>query len=168
MPMPYDRSTNYEMIYVFLAVLVICCLTILGPWVIQPKMQEISRDLTLQTLETAYKTIQHPAQTGPLAFQAVFWNDAANGKGCNFFVGEIRTYSGEPVGILSAYATQNVKNAGTIQVVFIERGTIPADETSGISPALRALESWAIPSSQLEQPLYLVYIFKSDNSLDCR
>ena len=108
MPMPYDRSTNYEMIYVFLAVLVICCLTILGPWVIQPKMQEISRDLTLQTLETAYKTIQHPAQTGPLAFQAVFWNDAANGKGCNFFVGEIRTYSGEPVGILSAYTTQNV------------------------------------------------------------
>ena len=150
MPMPYDRSTNYEMIYVFLAILVIACLSILGPWVIQPKMQDISRDLTLQSLETIYQTIQHPAQTGPLAFQAVFWNNAANGKGCNFFVGEIRTYPGEPAEILSAYATQNGKNAGAIQVLFIERGTIPAEQTSGIPPALRALEAWAIPASQLE------------------
>ncbi len=78
MPMPYDRSTNYEMIYVFLAILVIACLSILGPWVIQPKFQEINRDLTLQSLETAYKAIQPPAQTESLAFQAIFWNDTAN------------------------------------------------------------------------------------------
>jgi hypothetical protein len=165
--MPYDRSTNYEMIYVFLAVLVICCLTILGPWVIQPKMQEISRDLTLQSLETAYKAIQPPAQTEPMASQAVFWNDTANKKGCNFFVGEIRTYRGKQAEILSAYAAQRVADASPIQVVFIENSTLPADENSQIPLSLRALQAWALPPGAAEQALYLVYIFKSDQTLAC-
>jgi len=165
--MPYDRSQNYDLIYVFLAILVTACLSILGPWVIQPKFQEINRDLTLQTLETNYRAIQHPAQTGPLAFQAIFWNDTANKKGCNFFVGEIRTYPGEPAGILPAYAAQTVKPAGAIQVVLLDGGAIPAEPTSGIPPVLRTLEAWTLPPGAAEQPLYLVYLVKSDQGISC-
>jgi hypothetical protein len=79
----------------------------------------------------------------------------------------MRTYSDETAGILSAYATQDLKSGDTIRVVFIERGTILAEQTNGLPPALRGLEAWFIPSDQLEQPLYLVYIFKSEQSITC-
>ncbi len=167
MPMPYDRSKNYDLIYVLLAILTTACLSILGPWVIQPKFQEINRDLTLQTLERDYQAIQHPAQTGPLAFQAVFWNDAADKKGCNFFAGEIRTYQGEPAGVVSAYAAQNVKPTGAIQVLLLDGGAIPAEPTGGFPPVLRALEAWPLPPGTAEQPLYLVYLVKSDQNIPC-
>jgi hypothetical protein len=88
-------------------------------------------------------------------------------KGLQLLCREIRTYQGKQAEILSAYAAQSVKDAGPIQVVFIENSIIPADENSQIPLPLRALQAWVLPPGAAEQPLYMVYIFKSDQTISC-
>ena len=53
MPMPTNRNVDYSLIYVLIAIVIICCLSILGPLVIQPFFDDTTNEQELQEPETA-------------------------------------------------------------------------------------------------------------------
>ncbi len=169
MPMPYDRSANYELIYAFLAVIVICILNLLGPYV-NTIFKDTQRDITLQEFVTAFDKLQQPAQTTQISLKTAAGRFSTSQTGCDFFVGELRSYPGNQDEIRAAYAGQSVQNAGEIQLIFIQNGAIPLTGGQPFPESLKTLESWE--SAPAGQPLYIVYIvvtgYQGDSNLDCR
>ena len=169
MPMPYDRSTNYEMIYAFLAIIVICILNLLGPYV-NTMFKNIERDITLQEFVTAFGKLQQPAQTTQVSLKTAVGRFSTSQTSCDFFVGELRSYPGNQDEVRAAYASQSVQNAGEIQVVFVENGEIMPPGGQPFPESLKTLERWE--STPVDQPLYIVYIvvtgYQGDSNLNCR
>jgi hypothetical protein len=165
------NTANYEMIYVFIAIVLICIMTLLGPR-IQSIFGEILTTLTLGEFETAFAAIQHPAGTEPLVERKLAGKLAAGDKGCDFFVGEVRRSEANPEEITAAYANQTVPNAGGLHVLFITDGIFPSDENAVLPETLNEPAEWNLTQDEIQQPLYLVYIlaldYQAGNSYDCR
>ena len=172
MPVPYDRNISYEPLYVLLAVIMMCCLNIAGPLFITPAMQKIGQDVALQEFETAFGALQHPGQTALISQKTAAGYLSNSQTGCDFFVGELRSYQGDQDKIRAAYTGQTVKNVDKIPVVFVENGLIQLESGQSFPELIKRLESWTPSQEQGEQPLYIVYIFVTGyqgySNLDCR
>jgi hypothetical protein len=87
-------------------------------------------------------------------------------------VGEIRSYQGSRGEIINGYASQSVKDAGKIHVAFVENDSILSEDAVSPPNPLNTLAGWEIPPIELEQPLYVIYIFiieyQGARNLDCR
>ena len=81
MPMPAYRNTNYSLIFVLLAMGLICGLTIAGPRVIRPAMNKLAGSMVLQEFETTFQDVQHPAATERLSLRTTMGNYVNNEEG---------------------------------------------------------------------------------------
>jgi len=166
-----QRNVNYELIYVLLAVLVICLLTIFGSS-IQRLFNNLVITYTLGEFETTFTTIQHPAGTERLVLRKLAGNMAADDKGCDFFVGEMRRYEVSPEEITATYANQTLPDVGDLHILFIAGGAFPPDKNADLPEALNDLAEWNLAQDQTHQPLYLIYIlvldYQTGGISDCR
>jgi hypothetical protein len=170
MPMPNYRNTNLPLIYGLLAIVIICGFSIAGPFTLQPAMNDLAKNITLQEFETAFQDVQHPAGTERLSLRTKMENYVNNDEGCDIYVGEVRRYNSSEEVILAPYHDQEV-NDNPIQVVFFESGRIPAVVSDSLPEPLNDLVGWGLPPGVKQQPLYMVYLmivdFEGDLSIDC-
>jgi hypothetical protein len=171
MPMPTYRNTNYSLIYVLLAMVLICGLAIAGPLVIRPAMNNLSGSIALNKYKIAFQDIQHPAGTERLALRTSMGDFTGIDQGCDFFVGEVRRYNGREDAIIGAYADQAI-SGNPLQVMFIEGGLIRTQVSNFLPEQLDNLSAWGLPPGAEQQPLYMVYLvvldYEGDLRLDCQ
>lgn len=169
MPMPTDRNTDYSLIYAGVAIVIICCLSIAGPRVIKPAMNDLAGRVALQEFEAAFQEVQHPVGTERLSLRTATGDFAHSEQGCDFYVGEVRDYDGDQAEILAAYAHQEVRG-NPVQVLFLDDGQIPAQMRDSLPEPLNDLAAWELPSDAGQQ-LYMVYLvvvgYEGNASLDC-
>jgi hypothetical protein len=164
------KSTNYELIWVALAILLIFCLSIAQPLIIKPAMNDLAGKLALQDFETAFQEIQHPAGTARLSLRTAMGDFTDGEQGCDVYVGEVRRYDGRPEAMLATYSHQTVKG-NPLQVLWLEGGQIPAQTSHTLPKPLDNLAGWELPSDAEQQALYMVYLmvvdYEGDSKLDC-
>jgi hypothetical protein len=171
MPMPTDRNIDYSLIYVFLAIMVICFLSILGHRVILPAFNDIVEDIELQGFETEFQDLHHFPGTEPLSLRTAIGDFSNNEQGCDIFLGEIRKYVVNEDEIIENYIEQDVKGY-PIQVAFLDNGQISNNVIQAAPEPLNNLAEWELPPKTDSQKLYLVYVFvlgyEGDIKLNCR
>jgi len=171
MPMPYYRNTNYAPFYALLGMALICILTIAGPRFIRPAMNKNLSVIELRDYEKAFRTLQHPSGTTPLALRTTSGVLMDAEQGCDFFVGEIRQFNGTQDAIPSMYAEQLV-SGNPLEVAFLEAGQMPSRVSSFLPEPIKNLAGWDLPPASTGQPMYLVYLlvvgFEGDLRLNCR
>lgn len=171
MPMPTYKNTSYSLIYAVLGIVLICCLSIAGPLIIRPAINNLAGSITLREFETAFQDVQHPTDTERLSMRTAMGDFADSEQGCDFYVGEVRRYDGGEEVILVAYAHQAV-SGNPIQVLFLEDGRIPDQMNHSLPEPLNDLAEWGLSSEAGQQPLYMVYLvvvgYEGDLRLDCR
>jgi hypothetical protein len=160
MPMPTYRNTNCSPVFVLLAMVLICVLFFTGP-VLRPAMNKLLGGMALRKFETAFQDVQHPVGTERLSLRATMGDFPGIELGCDFFVGEVRSYVGSEEGIIAAYTGQVIKG-NPLQVVFLENGQIPARVSDSLPVPLDNLTGWDLPPGMEQQPSYMVYLLIAD------
>jgi hypothetical protein len=169
--MPTQKNTNYSLIYVLLAMALICCLTVAGPRIIQPAINKFAGNIVLRDFKAAFQEIQHPADTEQLSVRTAMGEFADGGQGCDFFVGEIRRYDGREEDISAAYVPQEI-SGNPLRVLFLEEGGISDQTEHSLPEVLDELAAWDLPSEARQRQLYMVYLivvdYEGDFRLECR
>lgn len=171
MPMPYGRNVDYSLIKVWLAVIVIVLLTVLGDSVILPAFNNLQRSIELQGIEATFKELRHPIGTERLSLRTAAGDFSDSEQGCDFYVGEVRSFDGDEEIILAAYADQVVRD-NPLQVLFLEGGEIAPQTSYSLPEPLNDLDEWELPSDVGRSRLYMVYLaiegYAGEQELDCR
>ena len=171
MPMPTDRNVDYSLIYVLLAIVVICLLAFLGQRVIQPAFNDILGDIELQGFEKEFQDLHQLPGTEHLSVRATIGDFSDNEQGCDIFLGEVRRYVENEDEIIENYLGQDVKGY-QIQIAFLDNGKIPNDVIQAIPEPLNNLAEWELPPKTDQQRLYLIYLlvlgYEGDTKLNCR
>lgn len=152
-----------SLIKVIIAILVIICISIISPLVIKPKMNDMAKDLALQELETAFNTINHPDNTERVSLEKVAGTLTDHSQGCDFFIGEVRSYQGPRDNIRAFYAGKSIKDYGVVRVIFIEDNSIPEANQSELPNNFNTLSQWNLEPTRLLQSLYIVYVFSIEH-----
>jgi hypothetical protein len=170
MPMPTYRNTNCSPVLVLLAMVLICVLFFTGP-VLRPAINKLAGSMALRKFETAFQDVQHPVGTERLSLHTSRGDFTGSEKGCDFFVGEIRSYAGREEGIMAAYTGQVIKG-NPLQVVFLEDGQIPARVSDSLPEPLDNLAGWDLPPGTETETLYMLYLlvvdYEGNLRLDCQ
>ncbi|MFC1856902.1 hypothetical protein ACFL9U_02615 [Thermodesulfobacteriota bacterium] len=117
----------------------------------------------LWKFESSFVSLFHPKGTSRLALKSKVGLLSGNGNHCDFFVGELRTYSSEKEKIKNDYAGTLILNPisgrrQNIDILFIDDGIIP--ETR-LPYDFDNLAGWNLPSDEKLKPMYLLYVFNS-------
>ena len=60
MPMAHNRNINHSLLYVWVAMIILCCLSVFGDRIIQPVINNVSGNIALEEFETAFQDVQPP------------------------------------------------------------------------------------------------------------
>jgi hypothetical protein len=163
MPVPYGQKPDTSLIKMIIAILVIICISIISPHVIEPMMNNVTKDITLQELETAFNGIDHPDNTERISLEKVAGTLSDNGKGCDFFVGEVRSHQGSRDNIRAHYDGKSIEDYGAVRVIFIEDNAIPEVNKLDLPNNLNTLSQWNLEPAKIQQSLYIVYVFSIEH-----
>ena len=141
----------------FLAACLILCAILLFPFA----RDVLLHDYALYRYSQAFRRISHPANTSPVSYKKYVGLISGNGNHCNYFLGELRRYSGDRQTISSFYAGQDYTGLGD-GLMFIENGEFPAAGRNWLPPDLAVLSAWLDSPDQPRDHLYLVYTFHLD------
>ena len=119
-------------------------------------------DYTLYREVKAFRQIEHPAGTSRITFKKYLGLYLGNGNHCDYFIGELRRYTGEQQSIESFYSDKVVADLG-VGVAFVENGEFPEQFRQWNLPyRLDSLSVWLDSPTEPRDHLYLVYIFDID------
>ena len=110
----------------------------------------------------AFHQLKHPAGTSQIAFQKYLGLYLGNGNHCDYFVGELRQYTGDRKSVENFYAGKVVDNLG-VSVAFADNADF-LDELrqSDLPFRFDALPLSSESTSPVPDHLYIVYIFDMD------
>ena len=115
----------------------------------------LRHDYMLYQAGRVLRQIKHPPGTSPVAFKKSFGVLFGNGNHCDFFIGELRRYSGGQPPIASFYSDITGKN---VSLLFIENGEFPESHLEGFIPySLDHLSAWLNSPDVPRDHLYLLY-----------
>jgi hypothetical protein len=116
-----------------------------------------------------FRNLDHPAGTSSVAYKAFVGHITGNGNPCNYFVGNLRRYTGERQAIEAFYANQDYAGLGG-GLAFIENGEFKLTDLEWLPPGLKTLSAWLDPPGDARASLYLVFSFHLDldSGLDFR
>ena len=167
MPRPTDRNVNYSLIYVLLAVIVICVLTFCGPRVNQQGFQE----RVLEEFKSDFQALEHIPGTETLVHQAIIGDFGDYEYGCDLFLAEVRQSDAHVDEIKANYLEQEVQGS-PVQIIFIRDGQILNPEMNAIPEPLNNLAALQLGTEIDQQNQYLVYLFvegyEGSPKLNCR
>lgn len=82
----------------------------------------LAHDARLATLEAEFQTVVHPANTQLLRHLKRLGLLHTGGNGCRYFVGDLRSYAGDPTAVISFYESNNTAFQHEVEIVFLENG----------------------------------------------
>lgn len=115
----------------------------------------LAHNTQLSRYDKALRQLEHPMGTSRIASKkdvSSFWSKNA----CDYFVGELRQYSGASWEIRDFYVDQPREDSSleSIELLFIENGEFPEDV---LPDTLDTLEEWGVSSSGPGEKLYIIY-----------
>ncbi|MDQ3814525.1 MAG: hypothetical protein M3347_11310 [Armatimonadota bacterium] len=139
-----------------IAALVVLALLI-SPFFIHPLLN----NRRLRQVENSFAQLKHPAQSTLVRRVSDVGLLIGNSNHCDFFVGELRSYTGTQQQILNFYkrsqtwhSLPDTGQAGK-HIVFVSQGVIP--KSAHLPYGYQKSEDWSITSQMKRQQLYLVY-----------
>jgi hypothetical protein len=122
----------------------------------------LQHEYTLYREAWSLNQLKHPAGTNRIAFKKHVGLYLGNGNHCDYFVGELRRYTGRQAAIESFYSDKKVDNLN-VNVAFVENGDF-SDQLRrwSLPPGLNSLSYWLDPATVPLDHLYLVFIFDLD------
>lgn len=132
---------------------------IVSPFIIHP----LSNNRKLAHVERSFARVRHPAQSKLIKRLSDVGLLIGNSNHCDFFVGELRSYTGTKQVIANSYRIATVWSPISnieqplAEIVFLERGFIPGAAKEQLPYGLREASDWSIPTGTSKQQLYIVY-----------
>lgn len=127
----------------------------------------IQHNYRLAQYKESFQRMQHPFNTLPLAVKKGVYAGGFGGTS-DYFVGEIRQYTGAKQEVEAFYQEQSSGNPllGNVELIFVVAGK-PLDDL--LPYEVRDISAWEIPSPDLKDDLYLVFFMETgDAGLDIR
>jgi hypothetical protein len=118
-------------------------------------------DYTLSREAAAFRTLKHPAGTSRISLKQYLGLYLGNGNHCDYFVGELRRYSGEPQAIRDFYSGLRVADLG-VNLMFIDASGFSERQMWALPSRLDVLSQWLKFPLPEDARLYLLYIFDID------
>jgi hypothetical protein len=148
--------------FIYLAGLLLCCGMLSLPDI-------FIHNQRLASYVVAFQKMEHPLGTSELSFRSMV-TLVGNGNHCDYFVGEMRQFTGERQAIIDFYEGQEV-HGQPVFVAFVENGEFPHETSLRYLPqGLDNPKNWLdSPFGSLEN-VYVVYVFDigNDAGLDFR
>ncbi len=171
MPMPYYRNTSLGPLFALLGMVIICLMIFFTPRFLSPTLTKITGKTKLLEFEKDFEKIKHPQGSERISMRSTFGNFAHGQKGCDFFVGEFRSYIGDKDAVQTGYSSQTVDNYSP-QVVFLESEQFPEELKNIIPSPLNEVGEGNLSQTNGQQQIYLLYLvvndYGEDLKMDCR
>ena len=144
-----------------------CILVALGgcaAWVLLPMWRDArSNDRHLDAIADQMIEIEHPPGTSRVRVKKKVGLLIGNGNHCDYFVGELRTFSGADDAVIAFYSGKTIHNPvgdfdQKVQVAFPEPDGRFGDWLPDCSDSL---DAWGLTPDERALSLYLVYVFSS-------
>jgi hypothetical protein len=152
-----SKNSFRSWITTLLASCLILCAAFLFPFA----KDGLLHDYALYRYARAFRRLHHPANTTPISYKKYVGHITGNGNHCNYFVGELRRYTGDRQVIESFYSGQDYAGLGD-GLLFIENGEFPATGRDLLPYGMDVLSSWLDSPGEPRDHLYLVYTFNLD------
>jgi hypothetical protein len=139
-----------------IAGLVVLALFIL-PFVIHPLLN----NRRLSQVENSFARLNHPAQSTLVKRVSAVGLLIGNSNHCDFFVGELRSYTGTQQLVRNFYSQSQSwrslpdTDQASGSIVFLSQGVIP--ESTQLPYSYQDSEDWGITPELKRQQLYLLY-----------
>ncbi|MEL6397447.1 MAG: hypothetical protein AAFR26_00005, partial [Cyanobacteria bacterium J06626_4] len=101
--------------------------------------------------ERSFRRNSHPINTSAVAFKRLVTHPPGNGSHCFYFVGEVRTFSGDRKHVAGFYAGKQV------QLEFFEQGQLQSFPYVWLSQ----LPDWVNSQANSSENYYLIYSLNS-------
>ena len=135
-------------------------------------------DFKLHHFRASFARLPHPPGTTLVRRVSDVGLLAGNGNHCDFFVGELRTYTGSEDSIVRFYSPKSVwspnSNAPEAldSIIFLEGEEIPGVERDYLPTDHQDISAWSLPRSRRGEKLYIVYrldsgVFNSGCDIRC-
>ena len=131
--------------------LCICCIAAV------PLRDMAANNLQLRRYERAFGNLGHPSATTVIASRSAVGLLSGNSNHCDFFVGEMRRYSGDPHRVLAYYAHRQVANH-TVSVAFVTGGELAEPGLWFLPQNLRHPAQWLGHPAGASDQLYIVLV----------
>jgi hypothetical protein len=116
----------------------------------------LAHNIQLSRYDRALRQLEHPLNTSRVTSKKDVLGFSMS-NGCDYFVGELRRYSGSSQEIEAFYASQPAHGSPleSIEFLFIEDGMLPED--TYLPYTVDTLAEWGVPSPGPGEKLYIVY-----------
>lgn len=127
------QRRNFIILSAYVAAIVIC-FVLLYPFV-------FAHDAYLRSLNVSVRNLNHPKATSHIAASSQLGLISSNGNHCDYFVAEMRNYTGNKQKILAAYKNTQVWNPMRkqwfpVSIAFVENGKIRSNAEYSVVPEL--------------------------------
>jgi hypothetical protein len=117
----------------------------------------LEHDLSLNREIKAFRQIKHPPGSSRISSRKYLGLLTGNGNHCDFFIGELRRYSGEQKTIKSFYQSNPAAVNDDVGIIFIENGGLPAGiQFWGTPYRLTSLSGWLDSPDEPRDHLYII------------
>jgi len=104
-----------------------------------------------------FEKIEHPANTSSVSFNRAVGLLSGNGNHCDYFVGEMRRFTGERQELVIFYADQEVAGK-SVRIEFVENGEFARLDRWSLPNGLDHPQGWLKSSTDSLNNLYVVYV----------
>jgi hypothetical protein len=118
----------------------------------------LKNNWTLNKYELAFRRQSHPGWTTSISLEKRVGLLAGNSNHCDYFFGEVRSYTVSKDEISRFYDGQRVENYSYLKVTFIENGGFPGNESNNLLYGLRSIADWGFDPADLQNDLDIVSI----------
>ncbi len=148
------KRTALTLLSASIILCLVACVIVLSP-VIGDTM---AHDRKLRRYQAALNEAQHPGDTSLIRAEKRVGLFAGNGNHCDYFVGELRRYSGSRQEIKEFYAGVSIEGHGPVELLFVENGQFPELARQTLPHKLDELAEWSVSAAELRAGVYLVYV----------
>lgn len=146
----------------YLLVSIGCCVALLLPLVLLFTAEIPIHNWNLQRFSEFLAAIQHPPGSGRVKTVKQVGNYEPTGNQCEYFVAELRSYTGSKENIRDFYRESAIRNPlngqqQPVQLAFLESGVF--SNTDALPLAYRELGPWSLPDGPAADRLYVVFVF---------
>jgi len=153
--MPTKQASKHPIrswVLTILASCLILCAAFLFPFV----KDSLLHDYDLYQYSQAFRRLEHPPGTSLVSSRKFLGLYLGNGNHCDYFLGELRRYSGDGQAIEAFYADRAPADL-SVGVVFVVNGEFPEKTWSWMPPTLDSLSDWLDSPNEPRDHLYLIY-----------
>lgn len=130
-----------------------------------------SHNRSLNMFEEQFGRLEHPSSTTAVSQQSKLGSLESWEVQCDYFIGELRQFSGSKKDVVSAYAHSGRIRDAQVNVAFLAGDKfVPAKSLDALPEELEKISDWEVPAGADPGSLYLVYIYSIGNKagLDLR